>query len=43
MCCTYAGMDLAIVCRLCGRREEDVAAARASGRRVRVIEAIVVY
>ena len=43
MVATYAGIDREIACRLCGRREEDVAAARASGRRVRVIEAIVVY
>lgn len=43
-CCCYAHpcIDLDMACRLCGMREEDVAAARASGLNVREREAIAV-
>lgn len=38
---THCCIDLDTACRLCGMREDDVAAARARGRSVRAREAIV--
>lgn len=38
---TYVVVDLDIVCRACGMRDEEVATARARGRREREMEAII--